>query len=196
MLPYRSGRVDKRHQTQSPRRWRDSTSASNIASPTKQVVLTFDERSLARQHAGRAQGADRRMPEGDLLRDRRARDLASGDHQAGDRGRHDSRHGIPGRTRIWPATPTPRTSSRQRQCGFLNLENKLQEEPHPGYPNGIDRNNNINIPRKSYNFDQVFNDIDLQLNETGSQLNTKLESNFKSSDPLDQAADLACTRFG
>ena len=32
------------------------------------------------------------MLEGDLLRDRRARDLASGDHQAGDRGRHDGRH--------------------------------------------------------------------------------------------------------
>jgi hypothetical protein len=45
--------------------------------------LHLRRRALPRQHICRAQGAGRRMSEGDLLRDRQARDLAPGDHQAG-----------------------------------------------------------------------------------------------------------------
>ena len=58
----------------------------------KEVVLTFDDGPWPGNTPAVRQGADRRMPEGDLLRDRRARDVASGDHQAGDRGRDDGRH--------------------------------------------------------------------------------------------------------
>ena len=47
---------------------------------------------VAGKHSRRPQGAGRRMPEGDILRNRRARDLASGNHQTGDRRRHDGRH--------------------------------------------------------------------------------------------------------
>ena len=44
-------------------------------------------RPVAGEHAGGAQGARRQLPQGDVLRDRRARDVASGNRQAGRRRR-------------------------------------------------------------------------------------------------------------
>ena len=58
----------------------------------KEVVLTFDDGPWPGNTAAVLKTLTDECRESDLLRDRQACDLASGDHQEGDRGRHDGRH--------------------------------------------------------------------------------------------------------
>ena len=81
----------------------------------KEVVLTFDDGPWPENTPAVLKALTDKCVKGDVLRDRRARDLASGDYQDGGRGRHDGRQPHLVAQGSGAETRTPRISSRPRQ---------------------------------------------------------------------------------
>ena len=73
-------------------------------------------------HAGRAQGARRRMRQGDLLPDRQARHLLSGNSPAGRGGRSHASARTPGRTRICRPSRSPDEAKAEIEKGRQRRE--------------------------------------------------------------------------
>ena len=92
-----------------------SSTSSSTTSCARRGRADLRRRPVAAQHAGGAQGARRQLHQGDLLPDRQARDLASGNPQAGGRRRphHRQPHLVAQGSVASCRRRTPRTRSRR-----------------------------------------------------------------------------------